>query len=305
MKKRVENGRRPNGEEMIKLQKLVDVHTHLEQYAHKTLGSILKRAEGDGVRRIVTSGMDLDTSVLAVEIAGSHRNVLASVGIHPWMAADGVPEDRYDKLKEIIRKTAVVAVGEIGLDFVDNVFRGISFRGNEQLCKAQILAFETQVELACELRLPMIVHSRGAKPALIEILRNKRAHRAGGVIHNFDGNEKEASTLLDMGFFLSIGGAVTFPEATGVREVSSRLPLDGMLTETDSPYMPLYGQSTAQNEPSNVLQVVKVLSALRGIKEEKVAEAVYSNFLALFPPRENEKKKGAVLNRSETSRSGL
>jgi TatD DNase family protein len=266
--------------------KLIDVHTHLEQYTSKELAAVLKNARDTGIGWIITSGMDPETSVRAVEIACANQQVFASVGIHPWMAADiqGCNQglDPYERLRALARHKEVVAIGEIGLDFIDNVFKGVTYHDNKKLQLSQQATFRKLVELACETGLPMIIHARGAYPAVISILKEKKTQMAGGVIHNFEGDEKQTQQLLDMGFYLSFGGAVTYPDAHTLLQTLRKIPLTGILTETDSPYMPLYRQSAAKNEPGNVNRIVEVISKLKGVEQERLIETVYSNFEALF-----------------------
>ena len=152
-------------------KKLTDIHVHLDQYAPEDREMVRRRADEAGVRWMVTSGMDLPSSACAVEIAVAHEQVLASVGIHPWVAAESFPHDFHDKIRRLAREDVTVAIGEVGLDFVDNVFSGVTYHDNEDLRKAQEQALRTQVELACELGLPLIVHCREAYSALIPILK--------------------------------------------------------------------------------------------------------------------------------------
>jgi TatD DNase family protein len=266
--------------------KLVDVHTHLEQYTSKELAAVLKNARDTGVGCIITSGMDPETSARAVEIAKTHEQVFASVGIHPWMAADIQASnpglDPYERLRALARHKEVIALGEIGLDFIDNAFSGVTYHDNKKLQLSQQAAFGKLVELACETGLPMIIHARGAYPAVITILKENKAKMAGGVIHNFEGDEKQTRQLLDTGFYLSFGGAVTYPDAHTLHETLRKIPLTGIVTETDSPYMPIYQQSTAKNEPSNINRIVEVIAGLKGVERERLIETVHSNIKALF-----------------------
>ena len=266
-------------------KKLTDIHVHLDQYAPEEMGLVLRRADEAGVRWIVTSGMDLQSSAGAVEIAVAHEHVLASVGIHPWVAAENFPRDFHEKFQPLAREDATVAIGEVGLDFVDNVFTGVTYHDNEDLRKAQKQALRKQVELACELGLPLIVHCREAYSALIPILKEEGAYRVGGAVHNFDGDDKIASQLLDMGFYLSFGGTITYPDAAALQELVRHIPLDGILTETDSPYMPLYRQSADRNEPANVAQVAQTLAELRQIDSEELINTIHTNFRNFFDIR--------------------
>jgi TatD DNase family protein len=267
---------------MSRNRKLTDIHTHLEQYTAEELESALRHAEEAGVGWIVTSGLDFQTSMDGVELAVRHKQVLASVGVHPWTAAENVPADFPDRFSELLNRKVTVAVGEVGLDFVDNLFSGTSYRDNPQLHGAQELALRRQIALACSAGLPLIVHCRGAYPRMISILKEEKAARVGGVIHNFDESREAASRLLGLGFLLSFGGAVSYPEAAALHDLVRYVPLDGILLETDSPYMPLYRQEAQKNEPANVAQVARAIAEIRAIDLEKLIDRTYRNFKELL-----------------------
>jgi len=267
---------------MVGESKLTDIHVHLDQYAHEEIKQVLIRAHESGVRWIVTSGMDLESSARAVEIAAANERVLASVGIHPWIAAENFPPEFHKKFRNLAREDVTVAMGEVGLDFVDNVFSGVTYHDNQDLREAQEQAFRRQIELACELTLPLIVHCRGAYSSLAPILREEKAYRARGVVHNFEGDNRQASKLLDMGFLLSFGGTITYPDVTELQRIIRHIPLDGILIETDSPYMPLHLQSTDKNEPANVARVVQIVAKIRKADTEELISAIYTNFTNLL-----------------------
>jgi TatD DNase family protein len=254
----------------------------LDQYAPEEMEQVLRRADEAGVRWIVTTGLDLDTSASAVEIAVAHEQVLASVGIHPFVAAEDFAPDSHEKIRRLAREDVTVAIGEVGLDFVDNVFTGVTYHDNEGLREAQEQAFRKQVELACELGLPLNIHCRGAYSALIPILKEERAHRVGGIVHNVDTDKETASQLLDMGIYLSFGGKITFPTETALHDLARHIPLDSILIETDSPYMPLYQGPADNNEPANVAQVARTLAELKQIDSEELIDSVYTNFRNLL-----------------------
>ncbi|MGQ9602525.1 MAG: TatD family hydrolase [Candidatus Bipolaricaulia bacterium] len=257
--------------------RLIDVHAHLDRFPLEEQSAVLEQAKRTGVRWIITAGMDLRSSQEAIELA--REGVLAAVGIHPWVAAEGLPEGFQEEIRRLARKgAAVAAIGEVGLDFVDNVFTGVTYHDNAALRRAQERAFREQLGLAGELRLPLILHCRGAYPIMISILREEKAHQVRGVVHNFSGDWEAARALLDMGFYLSFGGAITYPEATALHEVAREIPLDGLLTETDAPYMPLYLQLGERNEPANVAKVARALAELRGLETAELIGAVYKNF---------------------------
>lgn len=262
--------------------KLTDIHVHLEQYTHEEMEHVLRRAHESGVRWLVTSGLDLESSARAVEIAAANERVLASVGIHPWIAAENFPPEFREKFRTLAREEVTVAMGEVGLDFVDNVFSGVTYHDNRDLREAQEQAFRQQIELACELTLPLIVHCRGAYSSLAPILQEEKAYRARGVVHNFEGDDRQASELLDMGFLLSFGGTITYPDAIELQKIIHHIPLDGILIETDSPYMPLHLQPTDKNEPANVARVVQILAKIRKVDTEELISAIYTNFKNLL-----------------------
>ena len=263
---------------------LTDIHAHLEQYAPEEREKVLARADSVGARWIVTAGMDLQSSTQAVRIAVTHKRVLAAVGIHPWVAAETHLRDLSNKIRHLALENAatVVAIGEVGLDFVDNAFTGVSYHNNENLREAQERIFRQQVDLACELALPLIIHCRGAYSTLISILQEERAYRVCGVIHNFDGDKKTADQLLNMGFYLSFGGAITYPTATTLQKIVRHVPLDRILIETDSPYMPLYLQLDEKNEPANVVQIARMLAKVIKVDSEEFIDISYTNFKTLL-----------------------
>jgi len=267
---------------MILDRKLTDIHTHLEQYAAEELESALRHAGEAGVGWIVTSGLDLRASLQGLEIAARHEQVLASVGVHPWTAAEPLPADFPEQLDELLGRKVAVAVGEVGLDFVDNLFTGTSYRDDPQLRGAQELALRRQIALACGAGLPLIVHCRGAYPRMISILKEEKASRVGGVIHNFDESREAASQLLGLGFLLSFGGAVSYPEATALHDLIRYVPLDGLLLETDSPYMPLYRQQAQKNEPANVAQIARAIAEIKAVDLQELIDKTNRNFRALL-----------------------
>lgn len=270
---------------MIKKGKLTDVHVHLDFYSLEQMGQVLRRADETGVRWIVTSGWGIPSAQRGVEIATQNERVLAAVGIHPWVAAEDFPDNFHEELHRLTQDPVTVAIGEVGIDFVDNVFTGVTYHDNPQLREAQERAFRKQIALACEVSLPLITHCRGAYESFIPILTEERANRVGGAVHNFEADFRTAKQLLDMGFLLSFGGTITYPDETALREVVRQIPLDGILLETDSPYMPLYQQTTDQNEPAHVAQVASTLAEIKGIDVRELIEAVYTNFRMLLKLR--------------------
>jgi len=261
---------------------LTDIHVHLDFYSTEQMEKVLRRAKEAGIRWIVTSGWGIPESQRGVEIATQHDGVLTAVGIHPWVAAEDFPEDYHEELRRLTQDPVTVAIGEVGIDHVDNVFSGVTYHDNPTLQKVQEDAFRKQIALACEVSLPLITHCRGAYESFVPILTEERASRVGGAVHNFEADLETAKKLLEMGFLLSFGGTITYPDQTALQEVVRQIPLDGILLETDSPYMPLYQQTADQNEPANVAEVASTLAEIKGIDLEKLIEAVYANFTDLL-----------------------
>lgn len=248
----------------------IDTHAHLEdQRFSEDLDEVLKRAEEAGIEAILTVGVDLGTSRAAVELAERYEMVWAAVGIHPHEAESATP-DALAKLEEIASHEKVVAIGEVGLDF----YRDRSPR------ESQLAAFKRQVELAGKLGLPLVVHSRGAVRQVIDLLREFRG--IGGVLHCFPGGVEEA---LELGWYVGVGGTLTFPRS-GLAEVVSAFPLEGILLETDSPYLAPLPYRGRRNEPAYLVLVGERLARIKETSTQEVALCTTENARKLFgfPP---------------------
>lgn len=261
--------------------RLTDAHMHAEPYSPEEWPRVLQRAQTAGLAKIVVSGMDLATSRQAIAVARSSPILIASVGLHPWLAAKRVPDGLIDCLASLARDSKVRAIGEVGVDGIDNC-AGTSFFDHPDLLQLQEVAFRQQIRLALLLTLPLIVHARGAYLQVKAILEEEGEGAIRGLIHNFDGSLKEAEMFWNLGFYLSFGGALTYPEAKQLQEVVQAIPLAWMLLETDAPYMPIFEQKTKDNEPAYVVQIAQKIGQLKGTSAEEIAEATYHNFMNLF-----------------------
>lgn len=255
---------------MAQLQ-LIDTHAHLHtEPFDPDRDMVFARAAEAGVQRLIEIGYDLDSSRAAVALADQHPHMYAVVGIQPHYAL----EADVAWLAEVRRLAAhpkVVAIGEIGLDYH---WDRAPHADQERL-------FREQLALARELGLPVVIHSRDAKEDTIRILGDA-ARGQPGVMHSFSGDWDYAAACLDVGFYLSLSGPVTFPKATELHEVARRAPLDRILTETDSPYLSPHPRRGKRNEPANVRLVAERIAALRELPLEALAEAVWRNAEALF-----------------------
>ncbi len=262
---------------------LTDSHCHLnKEYFPDGLGRVFERAEAAGVRRMIFASSDVATSREAAAAAAAHTfgpEIFALAGVHPHEAA-AVSPAYLDDLRDIAKEPRVVAVGEIGLDY----FYEISPREVQRrvLCE--------QLELAREIGLPVVIHVRDAKNRrngdaggeLAAILREHDAGKIGGVIHCFSGEAADAEAALELGFYISFAGPVTYPKNTALREAAAVVPLDRILCETDSPYLAPQGFRGKPNEPCHVREVYEYVSMLKCVSMEEFSAAVDKNAKKLF-----------------------
>ena len=251
---------------------LIDSHAHLEMPEFsKDLESVIQRAKASGVEYIFTVGTEKKDWKRALEIADSHPRIYAILGVHPHNAKE-IDDQTYPTLRDLCRNAKVKAYGEIGLDF----FRNLSPRD------LQLKRFREQIGLAKELRLPVVIHDREAHQDTLEILKSERAEECGGIIHCFSGDYEMAKACMDMGFFISIPGSITFKNAEGFRETISRIPLESLLVETDAPFLPPLPFRGKRNEPSYVRYTAQSLAEVKKISFEKVAEVTTENALRIY-----------------------
>jgi TatD DNase family protein len=248
---------------------LIDTHAHLDfPELAGDLSSVLTRAANAGVRTIVTIGIDLASSRRAIELAQAADSVFSAVGIHPH-GAHRLASGELDTLRSLASEQRVVAIGEIGLDY----YRDRQPRSIQRECLHQ------QLELACELRKPAIFHIREAYEDFLEIVSGYGNTLKAGVLHCFSGNWDIAARCLDLGFYLSIPGTVTFPKAEVLHEVVRRASPGGLLLETDAPFLAPVPYRGKANEPSYVLFTAMKVAELRQCTLEEIAAQTTSNAL--------------------------
>jgi len=248
--------------------KLVDSHAHLDDRAFaKDRAALIARCFEESIG-IVTIGADLRSSREAVRLAARHRAIWATVGVHPHDAKT-VTEEVLAEIEELARRA--VGIGEIGLDY----YRDLSPRD------VQRRAFSAQLELASRLGLPVVIHNRESTDDLLAILREHPAvHR--GVIHSFLGDRDLAETFLAMGFYLGIGGPITFPKNETLREAVRAVPLDRVLLETDCPYLTPVPYRGRRNEPAYVRFVAEAIAELKGTPVGEIERMTTANALGLI-----------------------
>jgi TatD DNase family protein len=251
---------------------LIDSHAHLEMPEfRKDLEAVIQRAKELEVEYIFTVGTEKKDWKRALEIADSHPSIYAILGVHPHNAKE-IDTQTYPMLRELCRNGKVKAYGEIGLDF----FRNLSPRD------LQLKRFREQIGLAKELGLPVVIHDREAHQDTLEILKSERAEECGGIIHCFSGDYEMAKACMDMGFFISIPGSITFKNAEGFRETISRIPLESLLVETDAPFLTPVPFRGKRNEPSYVRYTAQSVAKVKKISFEKVAEVTTENALRIY-----------------------
>jgi TatD DNase family protein len=259
--------------------RLLDSHAHLDSRKFDSdRQQVVERAGARGVQIIVNPGADLPSSRQSVALAArkwAGVEIYAAVGVHPHDAKT-LDAETLAELRTLAQsRPRVVAIGEIGLDY----YRDLSPRVEQRR------AFESQLALAKELCLPVIVHNRQAQDDLLAILRSwLRGGGAGpgGVLHSFSGDVAMAEEALDLGFYLGIGGPVTYKNARELPEVVKATPLERLLLETDCPYLPPHPHRGQRNEPAYVALVAEKVAQLQGRSVEDVAAVTTANARRLF-----------------------
>jgi TatD DNase family protein len=269
---------------------LVDTHCHLDLSAFDVdLSDVLNRAAKNGVRRILIPGIDLDSSRKAVQLAEEHPGIFAAVGVHPHRASSWNASVAQE-LRALAQSPAVRAIGEIGLDF----YRNLSPQD------VQRKVFRAQLALAAEVDLPVVVHSRQALTEVMadllpwaEQLPQDLKTRAG-VLHAYAGDLESASEAFARGFYVGIGGPLTYRKAQDRRDITAGMPTDRLLLETDAPYLTPHPYRHQRNEPAHVRLVAQELSKLFGMEEAAIAEITSKNAATLFGWN-NGNKSGNIL----------
>lgn len=248
---------------------MVDSHAHL--LSLEDPAGAVSRAADEGVGKIISIGTGLESSLATLEFCRKYRGVYASVGIHPHSASD-FGERVMLGIERMLEDPRVVAVGETGLDY--------HYMNSPR--EDQIKSFEAHIELARKYSLPFVVHVRDADEELLELLRGAGLGPKPGVIHCFSGNYETARKYLDLGFYISFSGIVTFKRAEEARDAAAKIPIERLLYETDSPYLAPVPERGRPNEPRNVVHVARLISKLRGLPLEEFTSVVFDNMTELF-----------------------
>lgn len=251
----------------------IDSHCHLNLLADEPGGiaAMVAEAEQNGIQHILCIAIDKASCNEVKTIAASYPQVTASVGIHP-----NVDVGEQFTVEELVAEAShpkVIAIGETGLDY---------FRSEGDL-EWQRDRFRVHIEAAKQTQKPLIIHTREARDDTMSILESENAEKAGGIIHCFTENWETARRALDIGFYISLSGIVTFKNAKELQEVAKKLPLDRILIETDAPYLAPVPHRGKTNKPVFVKHVAEFLADLRGESVENIAATTTANFQRLFP----------------------
>ena len=250
---------------------IFDTHVHLNlDDFREDQKEVMARAHHAGVGLFLNVGIDFERSKAAVEFAEKHEGVYATVGLHPH-DAQKFTEEGFEELKALVKHHKVKAIGEIGLDY----FRNLSPREIQQK------VFLRFVELACEMNLPVVIHSREAYSDIYAILKKVSA-KHHGLMHCFAGNQKDLEEALDLGLYISFAGPVTYKKNHELRELVRQVPDNRLLVETDAPYLPPEPFRGKRNEPAWIVETLKKMAEVRNINFDQICEETTNNAKHLF-----------------------
>ena len=252
---------------------LVDSHCHLDRLdyknKHKNLSDVVNNAKTQGIDYLLSVCVTLKDYPAMAELIAPFEQIFSSCGVHPLYLDEVVDEVL---LLEYARQEKVVAMGEMGLDF---------FYSPENKA-AQEASFRSQIRVAKMVNKPVIVHTRDARKATLDILRSEGAEQVGGVLHCFTESLEMAEAAMEMGFYISVSGIVTFKNAKELQAVIKEIPLDRLLVETDSPFLAPVPHRGQENQPAYTRDVAEFVANLKGVTLEELAAVTTANFFRLF-----------------------
>ena len=249
----------------------IDSHCHINfPELNEKIDQVLDNMKNHNISHALCVSVTLDKIDEILSLANKYSNIYASVGVHPDY--EDIEEPDIDKLHRYSKEKKIVAIGETGLDY---------FRLKGDL-SWQRERFRTHIRAAIKSSLPLIIHTRNAQEDTIKIMKEESAHSAAGVMHCFTESYEMAKQAIDLGFYISFSGIITFKNAESLRETVKKLPIDNILIETDSPYLAPVPNRGKLNEPANVRYVAEKIAELKGMSVEEVAEITTNNFFTLF-----------------------
>ncbi|QWC95969.1 TatD family hydrolase [Polynucleobacter paneuropaeus] len=253
----------------------IDSHCHLDFPEFQSrLPEVLSNMEKANVQHALCVSVDLPDFPKVLKLAEDHTHLYASVGVHPDY--EDTPEPSFEFLVETAKHPKIVAIGETGLDYYrmgDRSYESMEWQRER---------FRTHIRAAIASQRPLIIHTRSASADTLRILQEEGASKIGGVMHCFTESLEVAQAAMEMGFFISFSGIVTFKSAKDLQETCRQVPLDKLLIETDSPYLAPVPYRGKTNEPAWVAQVGEFVADLKGVSVERLAKQTYDNFFECF-----------------------
>lgn len=250
--------------------RLIDTHAHLDyEGLADNLDGIIGNAIDAGIEKVIVPGVELAGLPQIIEIIEKYDNVFGAVAVHPSEAKDW-QDSNLDELREYARHEKIVAIGETGLDYYHD----------KSFIDTQKQAFRAHLQLAREMNLPVMIHDREAHADTIAIL--KEFPDVKGVMHCFSGSVEFAMECINIGYYIALGGTVTFKNAHKPKEVAAKVPLDRLLLETDAPFLAPHPYRGQTNEPAYIKLIAEEIARLRGITLEELASATSANAEQLF-----------------------
>ena len=251
---------------------IVDTHAHYDEEAFdEDRRTVLAQLKAAGIERVVNVGASIHSSHTTLELIEKHDVLYGAIGVHP-SETEELNEEWMNWLEEKSHEKKVVAIGEIGLDY----------HWEEPARDVQKYWFVRQLDLARKVKLPVIIHSRDAAKDTLDIMKAEHAENIGGVIHCFSYTKEMAREYLDMGFFLGIGGVLTFKNARKLVETVEYAPLDRLVLETDCPYLAPVPNRGKRNSSLNLTYVADQLAAIKGVDRETVEKMTWDNARRLY-----------------------
>lgn len=251
---------------------IFDTHAHYDDEAFdEDRESLLESLEKNQITKIVNVGADISSSRATISLTKQYPFIYGAIGVHPSETKELTQKDM-DWVREASKSSKIVAIGEIGLDYY----------WGEPEKEVQKKWLREQIKIAREEKLPVIIHSRDAAKDTLEIMKEECAEEVGGVIHCFSYSAEMAKEYIQMGFYIGIGGVVTFKNAKNLKEVVEQIPLESIVLETDCPYLAPEGRRGERNCSLYLPRVIQEISSLKQIEESTVIEQTYQNAIQLY-----------------------
>jgi len=251
---------------------MIDTHSHLYSEEFKEdIEDILQKSNAAGVSRVYLPAIDSNSHEMMLALADKHPDYcIPMMGLHPCYVDERF-EAELDIVKEWLENRPFAAIGEIGLDF----YHSVAFKAQQEI------AFQIQIEWAIAKNLPIVIHSRSSMDECIKMIAQHGKGKARGIFHCFGGDERQAKKVIDLGFYLGIGGVVTYKNA-GLAKIVEETPLENLVLETDAPYLSPVPFRGKRNESSYVVHVAQKIAELKGISIEEVDEITTANAKKIF-----------------------